>query len=118
MFAELLYRTRTVFSGVYLTDSNSMFLKREFTILKVTELIVVSHKWELQSQLRWLKEEARYAVYVNVIFSASSSAIVMFFFQTILHNKKAIKRIALQRTKSALQLHIPRSKREARHGLL
>ena len=31
-----------------------MFLKREFTILNVTELIVVTHKWEPQSQLRWL----------------------------------------------------------------
>ena len=31
-----------------------MFLNREFTILNVTELIVVSHKWEPQSQLRWL----------------------------------------------------------------
>ena len=33
-----------------------MFLKRlkEFTILNVTELIVVSHKWRPQSQLRWL----------------------------------------------------------------
>ena len=28
-----------------------MFLKCEFTILNVTELIVVSHKWEPQSQL-------------------------------------------------------------------
>ena len=27
MFAELLHRTRTVFSGVYLTDSNSDVLK-------------------------------------------------------------------------------------------
>ena len=31
-----------------------MFLKRKFTILNVTELIVVSHKWEPQGQLRWL----------------------------------------------------------------
>ena len=44
MFAELLHRTRTVFSDVYLTDLNSMFLKREFTILNDTELIIVSHK--------------------------------------------------------------------------
>ena len=51
----------------------------------------------------------RGTLYVNVIFSASSSYCHVFFFQTILHNKNAIKRIALQRTKSALQLHIPRS---------
>ena len=56
MFAELLHRTRTVFSGVYVTwlTRTPMFLKREFTILNVTKLIVVSHKWEPQNQLRWL----------------------------------------------------------------
>ena len=54
MFAELLHWTRTVFSDGYLTDANSMFLKGEFTILNVTEVIVVSHKWEPQSQLHWL----------------------------------------------------------------
>ena len=39
--------------------------------------------------------------YVNVIFSASASYCHVFdvFFQTILHNKKARKRIARQRTK-------------------
>ena len=55
-----------------------MFLQRELTILNVTELIVVSHKWEPQSQLCWLYEEARYAVRKRDFFQPHP-AIVMFF---------------------------------------
>ena len=55
MLAELLHRTQPVLSGVYLTDlSFGVLIKREFTMMNVTELIVVSHKWEPQSQLGWL----------------------------------------------------------------
>ena len=64
MLAELLHRTRTVFSGVYLTECtpiarysqnkhtkrvHTSFSKRESTMVKVTERIVVNHTWQPHS---------------------------------------------------------------------
>ena len=67
-------------------------------MVNVTELIFVIHStWKPQANCVSFKRK-RGTLCVNVIFPTSASYCHVFF-QTILHNKKTIKRIALPCTK-------------------
>ena len=66
--------------------------------MNATKLIVVSLTWRHKANCVGYRRD-RGTLYVDVIFSASASYCHVFF-QTIFHSKKALERIALQRTKN------------------